>query len=261
MITGDRKKALWRHTASSAYVNCRWPFSRGSRADGRPLWYSLRSGSSMISCRVGHTNGSSRTGPGFSRIWESYRIFFVRIRGSFILHHLSSWLDINLQECSGSPPNRQRGKKVFTVRLRVGGKAKKTWLSVNFTSGFFLWACAVHIPKRNWLEKKINNVQSRTHPTPSFCIQPGFVRASFLEFVRIFFYLFISEALLQFLFSISFSHICNHFALSLRYTCLCRIIFPFVQISHSWGTFASDRIDNDFLKNYIFLFCSDSYFK
>lgn len=187
MITGDRKKALWRHTASSAYVNCRWPFSRGSRADGRPSWYSLRSGSSMISCRVGHTNGSSRTGPGFSRIWESYRIFFVRIRGSFILHHLSSWLDINLQECSGSPPNRQRGKKVFTVRLRVGGKAKKTWLSVNFTSGFFLWACAVHIPKRNWLEKKINNVQSRTHPTPSFCIQPGFVRASFLEFVRFFF--------------------------------------------------------------------------
>lgn len=141
-----------------------------ARVDGRPLWYSLRSGSSMISCRVRHTNGSSRTGPGFSRIWESYRIFFVRIRGSFILHHLSSWLDINLQECSGSPPNRQRErKKSFRVRLRVGGKAKKTWLSVNFTSGFFLWACAVHIPKRNWLEKKINNVQSRTHtPPPPF---------------------------------------------------------------------------------------------
>lgn len=64
------------------------------------------------------------------------------------------------------PPTDREEKKVFTVRLRVGGKAKKTWLSVNFTSGFFLWACAVHIPKRNWLEKKINNVQSRTHPHP-----------------------------------------------------------------------------------------------
>lgn len=125
MITGDRKKALWRHTASSAYVNCRWPFSRGSRVDGRPSWYSLRSGSSMISCRVGHTNGSSRTGPGFSRIWESYRIFFVRIRGSFILHHLSSWLDINLQECSGSPPNRQRGKKVLECACVLEAKPRR----------------------------------------------------------------------------------------------------------------------------------------
>lgn len=108
---------------------------------------------------------------------------------SYIIY-LPDWTLICRSVLAHPPTDREREKKSFRVRLRVGGKAKKTWLSVNFTSGFFLWACAVHIPKRNWLEKKINNVQSRTHiPTPSFCIQPGFVRAPFLEFVRFFFFI------------------------------------------------------------------------
>lgn len=84
---------------------------------------------------------------------------------SYIIY-LPDWTLICRSVLAHPPTDRE--EKSFTVRLRVGGKAKKTWLSVNFTSGFFLWACAVHIPKRNWLEKKINNVQSRTHPTPPF---------------------------------------------------------------------------------------------
>lgn len=179
---------------------------------------------------------------------------------SYIIY-LPDWTLICRSVLAHPPTDREREKKVLECACVLEAKPRRRdfllILHRDFSSGLVpcIFRKGTDQRKRSIMYKVVHT------PHPLLLHTTGICQGSVSRICKNFFYLFISEALLQFLFSISFSHICNHFALSLRYSCLCRIIFPFVQISHSWGTFASDRIDNDFLKNYIFLFCSDSYFK